>query len=132
MEEYLPFFIYAGLVLLVAVGMLVLSYFLGERHKDKATVQPYESGIPATGSARGRFTSQFYLIAMFFVIFDLDVAFLIAWAISFREVGWAGYTAVAIFTGILLIILMYEWRTGALNYGPQGRKIIKNMHKRKK
>jgi NADH-quinone oxidoreductase subunit A len=132
MSEYWPFLLYALLVFLIAAGMIVVSYFLGERHKDKAAGQPYESGIPATGDARIRLTSQFYIIAMFFVIFDLDVAFIIAWAIAFREVGWAGYVGISVFIGILLAILIYEWRIGALNYGPVGKRIIKHMHKKMK
>ncbi|MCF8303136.1 MAG: NADH-quinone oxidoreductase subunit A [Bacteroidales bacterium] len=129
MAELWPILVYAGLALLIAGGMVVLSYFLGEKHKEKVTEQPYEAGIPVTGSARLQFSSQFYLIAMFFVIFDLDAAFLIGWAIAFREVGWAGYIGAAIFTGVLLAILIYEWRIGALNYGPVGKQILKGMKK---
>lgn len=129
MSAYLPLLVYVLLVFLIAAGMITVSYVLGERHKDKATGEPYESGIPVTGSARSKLTSQFYIIAMFFVIFDLDVAFIIAWAISFREVGWAGYIGISVFIGILLAVLIYEWRIGALNYGPVGKKIIRNMHK---
>ena len=124
-----PILVYAALALLIAGGMVVLSYFLGERHNDKVTGQPYESGMPVTGSARLQFSTQFYLIAMFFVIFDLDAAFLIAWAIAFREVGWPGYIGASIFTGVLLAILVYEWRIGALNYGPIGKQILKGMKK---
>ena len=124
-----PILVYAALALLIAGGMVVLSYFLGERHNEKVTGQPYESGMPVTGSARLQFSTQFYLIAMFFVIFDLDAAFLIAWAIAFREVGWPGYIGASIFTGVLLAILVYEWRIGALNYGPIGKQILKGMKK---
>ena len=126
-----PILVYLGFVVLIAVIMIGLSYFLGEKHEERVTGEPYESGIPTTTSARLRFTSQFYLIAMFFVIFDLDTAFIIAWAISFREVAWPGYIGAAIFIGILLAILVYEWRIGALNYGPVGKKILKQMKKRK-
>ena len=88
---YWPFLIYVGIVLMIVVIMIALSHVLGERHKEKLTDEPYESGIPPTGNARLRFSSKFYLIAMFFVIFDLDVAFIIAWALSFRELGVAGF-----------------------------------------
>ena len=124
-----PILVYAGFVILLAAGMIIISYFLGERHQERSTGEPYESGIPVTTSSRLRFTSQFYLIAMFFVIFDLDVAFIIAWAISFREVGWAGYIGAAIFIFILLALLIYEWRIGALDYGPSGKSILKKMKK---
>jgi len=105
--------------------MILLSHVLGERHKEKLTDEPYESGIPPTGNARLRFSSKFYLIAMFFVIFDLDVAFIIAWALSFRELGVSGFIGVAIFIAILMAVLLYELSIGALDYGPNGKKILK-------
>lgn len=126
-----PILLYFGLVVLIAAIMIGLSWLLGQKHMERTTGKPFESGMPLTGSARLRFTSQFYIIAMFFVIFDLDVAFLIAWAISFREVAWPGYVGAAIFIGILLAILVYEWRTGALNYGPSGKQILKHLKKRR-
>jgi NADH-quinone oxidoreductase subunit A len=126
-----PILVYAAFVILMAAAMIIISHLLGERHQERLTGEPYESGVPVTSSARLRFTSQFYLIAMFFVIFDLDAAFIIAWAISFREVGWAGYIGIAVFIGILLALLIYEWRIGALNYGPVGKDILRNMKKRK-
>jgi NADH-quinone oxidoreductase subunit A len=120
-----PFLIYAGLVVIIPGGMIALSYVIGEHHSGKYTGEPYESGIPPTGNARLRFSSHFYLIAMFFVIFDLDAAFIIAWAVSFRELGLPGYLGVMVFIGILVVVLVYEIRTGALDFGPQGRKILK-------
>jgi len=126
-----PILVYAAFVIFMAAAMIIISHLLGERHQERLTGEPYESGVPVTSSARLRFTSQFYLIAMFFVIFDLDAAFIIAWAISFREVGWAGYIGIAVFIGILLALLIYEWRIGALNYGPVGKDILRNMKKRK-
>ena len=120
-----PFLVYAGLAFLIVSLMIGLSYFLGERHKEKTTDEPYESGIPITGNARLRFSSHFYLIAMFFVIFDLDAAFIIAWAVSFRELGLAGYLGVTVFIGILMVVLVYEIKIGALDFGPKGKKILK-------
>lgn len=122
---FFPFFMYALLVFLVAGGMLGLSYILGERHKERATGLPYESGMPVTGNARLRFNSHFYLIAMFFVIFDLDAAFVIAYAVSFRELGLPGYIGITIFILILVAVLVYELGIGALNFGPDGKKILK-------
>ena len=116
--------IYSSLALVVIILMLTLSYFLGEKHQEKATSKPYESGIDTTGDARLRFPVNFYMIAMFFVIFDLEAVFIIAWAIAFKEVGWAGYLGVLIFIAILLAVLVYEWRIGALDFGPKGRKIL--------
>lgn len=105
---------------------------LGERHKDRATGEAYESGILSTGSARLRFPSQFYLIAMLFVIFDIETVFIISWAIAFEELGWAGYIAVGVFIFILLVVLIYEWRNGALDFGPDGKKILRAYKKLRK
>ena len=120
-----PFLVYAFLAFSIAGIMIILSWFLGERHQEKTTGEPYESGIPGTGNTRLRFSSHFYLIAMFFVIFDLDAAFVIAWAISFREVGLAGYLGVLVFILLLVVVLIYELGIGALNFGPDGKKILK-------
>jgi NADH-quinone oxidoreductase subunit A len=112
---YWPLVVYFGAVLLVVGSMIGGSWLLGERHKERATGEPYESGIAATGSARLRFPASFYLIAMFFVIFDVESVFLFAWAVAAREVGWAGYIEMINFVGILLAALVYLWRTGALD-----------------
>lgn len=105
--------------------MLGLSYVLGQRHKDRATDDPYEGGILSTGSARIRFSAQFYLVAMLFVIFDVETIFIFAWAIAFRELGWYGYMGVSVFMILLVVVLIYEWRAGALDFGPDGKKILK-------
>jgi NADH-quinone oxidoreductase subunit A len=121
-----PFLVYAFAVLVVAGIMIGLSHILGERHREKLTDEPFESGIPPTGNARLRFSSHFYLIAIFFVIFDLDAAFIFVWAISFRELGLAGYIGITIFIGILLAALVYEIGIRALDFGPRGKAILKN------
>ncbi|MBF0559763.1 MAG: NADH-quinone oxidoreductase subunit A [Nitrospirae bacterium] len=97
--------------------MLGVSFVLGQRHKERLTGQPYESGIAPTGTARVRFDIKFYLIAMFFVIFDLEAVFIYAWAVSIRETGWAGYAEILIFIFILMAGLVYLWRMGALDWG---------------
>jgi NADH-quinone oxidoreductase subunit A len=116
-----PLVVYLLLVIILVAGMLVFSYLLGQRHREKETGVPYESGIVSTGSARLRLFAQFYLVAMFFVIFDLEAVFLVAWAVALREVGWAGYIEVLIFVGVLVIALIYLWRLGALDWGPRRR-----------
>jgi NADH-quinone oxidoreductase subunit A len=121
-----PLVVYFGSVLFVAGAMLGLSYVLGERHRGPTTGDQYESGIPPTGSARLRFDVKFYLVATFFVIFDLEAAFLLAWAVAARELGWRGYIEVAIFVGLLLVALLYLWRTGALEWGSTPRGIPVN------
>jgi NADH-quinone oxidoreductase subunit A len=120
-----PFLVFAFAVISLVGLMIGLSYILGERHKGKSTDEPFESGIPPTGDARLRFSSGFYIIAMFFVIFDLDAAFIMLWAVSFREVGLAGYIGIVIFIGLLVVLLIYELSIGALDFGPNGRKILK-------
>jgi NADH-quinone oxidoreductase subunit A len=121
--------IYSAVVVVLLIGMILLSYLLGGRHKEQATDEPYESGILATGSARLRFSAQFYVIAMFFVIFDLEAVFLVSWAISIREAGWGGFSAVLVFLIFLLSVLIYEWRIGAFDYAASGREILKSIHK---
>lgn len=120
-----PFITFAFIVISIVGIMIGLSYILGERHNEKTTDEPYESGIPPTGNARLRFSSNFYLIAMFFVIFDLDAAFIMLWAVSFRELGLPGYIGILIFIVILIILLIYELSIGALDFGPNGKKILK-------
>jgi NADH-quinone oxidoreductase subunit A len=127
--KFWPFLIYAFLVVLVVGIMLGLSHILGERHKEKLTGEPFESGIPPTGNARLRFSSHFYLIAIFFVIFDLDAVFIMVWAISFRELGIAGYIGISVFIGILIVVLIYEIGIKALDFGPKGKTILKNKNK---
>ncbi|BFU91683.1 MAG: NADH-quinone oxidoreductase subunit A [Nitrospira sp.] len=118
--------IYGLAVGLVIVVMLGLPALLGERHwkkserrSESATVIPYESGIRPTGSARVRPPVQYYLVAMFFVIFDVEAAFLYAWAIAVPEIGWLGFVEVTIFVAILLAALAYLWITGALDWNAQ-------------
>jgi NADH-quinone oxidoreductase subunit A len=117
-----PLVLYAAAVMLVVAGMMGTSYLLGQRHKERATGEPYESGILPTGSARARLSAKFYLVAMFFVIFDLEAVFIFAWAVSVREVGWPGYVEMVIFIGILVAALAYLWREGALDWGPTVRR----------
>lgn len=112
-----PFAVYAASVIILVVGMLALSYVLGQRHRERATGKPYESGMVSTGSARVRFDVKFYMVAMFFVIFDLESVFIFAWASAFRELGWAGYIEILIFIGVLAAILVYLWKLGALEWG---------------
>lgn len=98
--------------------MIGASFVLGQRHNDRTTGEPYESGIISEGSARLRMTAQFYLMAMLFVIFDLEAVFIFAWAVSVRELGWAGFTAITVFIVLLILALAYLWRIGALGWGP--------------
>lgn len=111
-----PFLFYSALVMAVVVTMLGLSYFLGQgvaaRHKNL----PFESGIVSVGSAHFRISIHFYLPAILFIIFDLEVVFLFAWAVAVREAGWPGFIEISVFIGILLAALFYLWRIGALDW----------------
>lgn len=126
MGMHWPLVLYFILVTVMVVGMLALSYVLGQRHSERATNIPYESGMIPTYSAHMRFPVDFYLIAMFFVIFDLESVFLFAWAIAIRELGWAGYAEMALFVGVLVAALVYLWRVGALDWGTFERE--KQLH----
>jgi NADH-quinone oxidoreductase subunit A len=112
-----PLVVYAAIVAVLVAAMLGLSYVLGQRHRDRSTDFPYESGILSEGSARVRLSFKFYLVAMFFVIFDLEAVFILAWAVAVRETGWTGYIEVSIFIAVLLAALAYLWRVGALDWG---------------
>jgi NADH-quinone oxidoreductase subunit A len=105
------------LVLLLVISILAVSYVLGQRHRGRTTNEIFECGLVSTGSARVRFAAKFYLMAMFFVIFDLESVFIFVWSIGVRELGWIGYLEVSIFIGILLAALFYLWRVGALEWG---------------
>ena len=116
-----PLAVYFGAVILMVAGIILLSHVLGQRHRDRATGEPYESGIVSTGSARLRFSVKFYLVAMFFVIFDVAGGFIFAWAVAVHRVGWSGYVGVLVFVGILAVALVYLWRLGGLDWAPRGR-----------
>ncbi|GAB2789494.1 NADH-quinone oxidoreductase subunit A [Halomonas shantousis] len=109
-------------VLILCAVMIGAASLLGGRSRGRSKTLPYESGIVSTGSARQRFSVKFYLVAMLFVIFDIEAVFLFAWAVSVREVGWTGFWAAAIFIFILLAGLVYDSRVGALDWAPAARR----------
>ena len=122
-----PLGVYFLLIMALAAAMLTLSYLLGQQHKEHATDFPYEGGIVSTGSARMRFPAKFYMVAMLFVIFDLESVFIFALAVAGRQLGWPGYIVMIVFVGILVIALLYLWRVGALDWAPPaGRRSFKN------
>ena len=119
-----PLAVYVAIVGMLVIAMLSLSFVLGQRHTDRATGSPYESGILSEGSARVRFSAKFYLVAMFFVIFDLEAVFLFAWAVAVRETGWTGYAEALLFIMVLLATLIYLWRVGALDWGQGNKRML--------
>jgi NADH-quinone oxidoreductase subunit A len=117
-----PLLLYFVLVTGLVGALVGLSYVLGERHAERAKGEPFEAGVVIVGSARLRFSARYYLIAMFFVIFDVEALFLYAWAAAVREAGWAGYVEALVFILVLVAALVYLWRLGALDWGPPRRK----------
>jgi len=118
-----PLVVYFAAVLLLVIAMLTLSQIFGARARRQPDALPYESGMVPTGSARSRFDVLFFLNAMFFVIFDLETMFVIAWAIAFPELGWAGYIEIVIFILVLFFALVYLWRQGALDWTTRRERI---------
>jgi NADH-quinone oxidoreductase subunit A len=111
-----PLLVYFVFVVVLVAAVIGVSYLLGQRHSEPATGEPYEGGIVSEGSARVRFSVRYYLVAMFFVVFDLEAVFLFAWAGAARELGWAGYWGILLFVGMLFAALVYIWRVGALDW----------------
>ncbi len=116
-----PFVVFLAAVLLLAATMLGLARLLGRHRANRATNLPFESGVLPVGSAHIQLSVEFYLIAIFFVIFDLEAVFIFAWAVAFLELGWSGLLAVTVFIVILAVALVYELSTGALAWGNKTR-----------
>lgn len=119
--ELFPFIVYFAAVFLLVATMLILSWLLGQRRANKATNMPFESGVVSVGSSQIQLSVEFYLIAIFFVIFDLETVFIFAWAVAFFELGWEGYAAIMVFIVVLAVALIYELRSGALDWGQKTR-----------
>ena len=118
-----PLVVYFGSILVLVLSILALSSIVGQKSDmTGSTGEPFESGIVHLGSARVTVSVEFYLIALFFVIFDLETVFIFAWAVAFKELGAFGYAAIAVFIFILVIALAYEWRSGALEWGVKTRR----------
>ncbi len=119
----LPLIIYFGAVLAITGVMLGGSYLLGQRHHAKAADEPFESGIVPTGDVHIRFSVHFYLLAIFFVIFDMESVFLFAWSVALKESGWSGFIEALIFISVLLATLIYLWALGALDWRTRRQRI---------
>jgi len=118
-----PIALYFISVLVLVIGILIVSALLGEKSEmSRATGEPFESGVVHIGSAQIPVSVEFYLIAMFFVIFDLETVFIFAWAVAFHELSVFGFLAISVFIFILVIALIYEWKSGALDWGVKVRK----------
>lgn len=126
-----PLIIYFSAVVAVVAVMMGGSHVLGERSRGGSTArqEPFESGIVAAGTPLIRFSVRFYLVAIFFVIFDIEAVFIFAWAIAFRESGWAGYIEILIFITVLIAALAYLWLIGALDWRTARQKAVNGIAK---
>jgi NADH-quinone oxidoreductase subunit A len=114
--EYLPIVIFLGIAAVMSIAAIAGSYILAPQWPDRDKVSAYECGFDAFEDARGRFDVRFYLVAILFIIFDLEVAFLFPWAVSFSSIGLYGFWSMIVFLGLLTIGFVYEWKKGALEW----------------
>ena len=117
MQGWLSILIMIALGAGFAFAAIMLSSVLGPRKPSPEKSAPYECGMPAVGDARERQSVKFYLVAMIFLLFDIEVAFLYPWAMALRDLGWGGFVQVVLFMGLLLAGYTYVWRKGALDWG---------------
>ncbi len=116
LAEYLPLMVFLGVSLFIGLALMVAPFVVAYSNPDPEKVSAYECGFNAFDDARMKFDVRFYLVAILFIIFDLEVAFLFPWAIAFKEAGLYGFWAMMIFLGVLTIGFIYEWRKGALEW----------------
>ena len=120
LENYFPILIFIAVGITVGVGPLVMSkimtVMLGDDNPDPQKLSPYECGFEAFEDARMKFDVRYYLVAILFILFDLEIAFFFPWAIVLQEIGWFGFTAMMVFLGILVAGFIYEWKKGALDW----------------
>ena len=116
LAHYLPLVVFLGVALVIGLALMVAPFLLAVNNPDTEKVSAYECGFNAFDDARMKFDVRFYLVAILFIIFDLEVAFLFPWAVSFKEAGLYGFWAMMIFLAVLTIGFVYEWRKGALEW----------------
>ncbi len=115
-DPYFPVFVLLVISLVTAVGMVFLSQATGPRKYDKVKYSPYECGVDPLAPVSERVSVKFYLVALMFILFDLEATFLYPWAVLFRKLGWFGFIEMIIFVGILMVGLVYAWKKGALEW----------------
>ncbi len=118
MTQYVPILVHFGASLALVLALLGLHVWLGGRRPNPDKLMPYESGVWPIGSARERVPVRYYLVAMLFILFDVEAVFLYPWAVLFRELGWLGLWEVLAFVGVLLAGYVYAWRRGAFQWQP--------------
>jgi NADH-quinone oxidoreductase subunit A len=116
LENYIPVLLFIITGLLVGMGPIIIGFILGPHRPYSEKEAPYECGFDAFEDARMKFDVRYYLVAILFIIFDLEIAFLFPWAVVFSELGWYGFTVMSIFLGILVVGFIYEWQKGALEW----------------
>lgn len=116
LADYLPLIVFIGVSLFIAAALLVAPFLVAYSSPDPEKLSAYECGFNAFDDARMKFDVRFYLVAILFIIFDLEVAFLFPWAITFGELGWLGFWSMIVFLGVLTVGFVYEWRKGALEW----------------
>lgn len=116
LESYAPILILFGISLLNAAGMMVVSHVLNVYRPTPAKQMPYESGMIPLGDTRERFSVQFYMVAILFIVFDIETVFLIPWGVAFRSLGLLGLVEMLVFIGVLAVGLVYIWKRGALEW----------------
>jgi NADH-quinone oxidoreductase subunit A len=116
LREYLPILLFIGIAVVLSGVIVALSYLIARQNPDVEKLSAYECGFEAFDDTRGRFDVRYYLVAILFIIFDLEVAFLFPWAISFGAIGVFGFWSMVIFLGILTVGFVYEWKKGALEW----------------
>ena len=116
LAEYLPILIFLGIAAGLAMGFVLASYVAARQNPDSEKLSAYECGFEPFDDTRGRFDVRFYLVAILFIIFDLEMAFLFPWAVALQDIGTFGFWSMMIFLGVLTIGFVYEWRKGALEW----------------
>jgi len=116
LENYLPVLIFLGVAAGIGMLLLVLGFLLGSGGKDSEKLSPYECGFEPFEDTRSKFDVRYYLVAILFIIFDLEIAFLFPWAVSLDSIGGFGLIAMGIFLALLVVGFIYEWKKGALEW----------------
>jgi NADH-quinone oxidoreductase subunit A len=114
--DYLPIAVFLGVALFIGLALMIAPFLVAVRNPDPEKVSAYECGFNAFDDARMKFDVRFYLVAILFIIFDLEVAFLFPWAVAFNEIGALGFWSMMVFLGVLTVGFVYEWRKGALEW----------------
>lgn len=116
LQDYLPIVIFIAVAAVIGIALIAAPFLVAYRNPDPEKLSAYECGFNAFDDARMKFDIRFYLVAILFIIFDLEVAFLFPWAVSFAEIGWMGFWSMMVFLAVLTIGFIYEWKKGALEW----------------